>query len=150
MITGISSSGYTPQPPGVAGPNLASQMSDAFREYKSSTPPSSQAAPVYYSPAIQIDRSASMAIYVQRNADTGEVINQYPSKAAVAEYQKVAAEKLEALRNFQTQVTENRAGIGAKEAVKEKPAAPEVAVAQAKQPTPPPEREDITPVETTA
>lgn len=51
----------------------------------------SAAAAVFFSPAIKIDPGANMAIYVVRNSETGEVINQYPNKKVVDEYRQMSA-----------------------------------------------------------
>ncbi len=47
---------------------------------------------VYFSPAFKYDAEAQVVIYVQRNIETGNVINQYPSKKVVEQYRQTAQE----------------------------------------------------------
>jgi len=63
----------------------------------STSAPQTNSAPaaIYYSPAVQIDHEANMAIFVVRNSETGAVINQYPSKRVVEEYKRTDAKKTE-------------------------------------------------------
>jgi hypothetical protein len=124
MLDGIGSNigAYTPQPLGVAGPSAATQATKAFNQQKTAEVPSGVGAPVYYSPAIKIDRSASVAIYVQRDSESGQVIKQYPSKSVVEEYKKVSTQKAEDIRNFQQESADRI--IAARAEVKAKPAEP--------------------------
>ncbi len=66
---------------------------------------SSAASAIYYSPAMQIDPEANMAIFVVRNSETGAVINQYPSKKVVEEYKRADTKRVEDVRTHSTQAT---------------------------------------------
>lgn len=46
----------------------------------------SAASAIFLSPTFQIDHKSNMVIYVQRDTETGEVINQYPTKKIVEAY----------------------------------------------------------------
>lgn len=63
----------------------------------------SSASAIYFSPSFQIDREASMAIYVVRDSETGAVVNQYPSKKIVDEYKRSSENKAEVLRQQNNQ-----------------------------------------------
>lgn len=86
---------------GYVGSYIPPQLNNAGAEKKAAPEPPkpeenaqatrSAASAVFFSPAIKIDPGANMAIYVVRNSETGEVINQYPNKKVVDEYRQVSA-----------------------------------------------------------
>jgi len=97
MLDGIQpSGGYTANHTQVverASAAIEVEIAPASDTAKAKSPASSA---IYFSPSMQIDHEASMAIFVVRNSETGAVINQYPSKKVVEEYKRSDTKKVEA------------------------------------------------------
>ncbi len=55
---------------------------------------------IYFSPTIKIDPDTHIVIYLERDANTGEVTRQYPTKEAVKAYQQTLKEKINNNPNF--------------------------------------------------
>ncbi len=60
----------------------------AHEESKPNTPHPVDGIP-FASPVIKVDNDTGLALLVVRNSSTGEEVDQYPSKKAVAEYERV-------------------------------------------------------------
>lgn len=90
MLDSIGSvGGYSPSPMhAVAAPAGASAFSSVTTADITRDP----ASAVFYSPSIKIDPESQIAIYEQVDPTTGAIINQFPSKEAVAQYQRSEAQ----------------------------------------------------------
>jgi hypothetical protein len=93
MVDSVGSvGGYASTPAPFAGAGAPQSKIPAFPASK--TPAVSQTGgdavvPVQYvTPALVIDPATKIVVYVQRDPETGKVLNQYPSEKAVQQYQQ--------------------------------------------------------------